>query len=220
MTLPGELPDGTGGRYALPAYALDNLTAEVVVFLDWAMPYLHGRPASEAERSSFLALWRPLFDEILAGPVTWCLRDFHSPNLLWLKEREGIARIGILDFQDAILGHPAFDVASVAQDARVTVSRDLEAALISTYVAARRAVEPGFDEAAFRRAYAILALHRNTRILGVFARLLLRDGKPGYLHHYPRLWDYLDRVLEEDVSQPLKLWYDAHVPADLRHRTP
>lgn len=210
------LDDGDGGTYALPSYDLGNLEAEVSVFLDWGIPHLLDRPASAAERAAFLALWRPLFDEILAGPRTWCLRDYHSPNLLWLGGRDGLARVGVLDFQDTILGHPAYDVASIAEDARVDVSRALEADLRATYGAARRARDPEFDTAAFARAYAILAAQRNTRILGVFARLKARDGKPHYLAHLPRLWDYLDRVLDEPVLRPLKLWYDDVVPADRR----
>lgn len=214
--LPGTLPDGAGGTYAIPAYDRGNFEAEVSVFLDWGVPHLLGRPATADERASFLAAWRPLFDEILAGPRTWCLRDYHSPNLLWLSERQGLARVGVLDFQDTILGHPAYDVASLAQDARVDVSAELEAELLGSYVAARRAADPAFDAAAFRRAYVILAAQRNTRILGVFARLKARDGKPHYLAHVPRLWGYLDRVLDEAVLHAVKLWYEGAVPADRR----
>jgi len=218
--LPTEVTDGAGGTYRLPAYDLANLEAEVSVFLDWGVPHLLGRPASTEERASFLALWRPLFDEILAGPVTWCLRDYHSPNLLWLAERDGLARVGVLDFQDAILGHPAYDVVSLAQDARVDVAPALEAELVSAHVAARRARHADFDEISFRRAYAILSAQRNTRILGVFARLKARDGKPGYLRHMPRLWGYLDRAFQEAVLHPLKLWYEETVPADRRALPP
>lgn len=210
--LPSTMPDGAGGQYRLPAYDLGNFEAEVSVFLDWGIPHLLGRPAADAERAAFLELWRPLFREILAGPVTWCLRDYHSPNLLWLAERIGLARVGVLDFQDAILGHPAYDVVSLAQDARVDVSPALEAELVTAYVGARRARAPDFDETAFRRAYAILSAQRNTRILGVFARLKARDGKPGYLVHMPRLWAYLDRVFDEAVLSRLKLWYEEIVP--------
>jgi tRNA threonylcarbamoyl adenosine modification protein YjeE len=214
--LPRTLPDGEGGVHTIPAYDRANFEAEVSVFLDWGMPQYLGRAATDAERASFLALWRPLFDEILAGPETWCLRDYHSPNLLWLADRDGLARVGVLDFQDTIFGHPAYDVASLAEDARIDVAPDLEADLVATYVAARRAARPDFDEPAFRRAYAILAAQRNTRILGVFARLAARDGKPHYLAHVPRLWGYLARVLDEPVLRPLKLWYEEAVPADRR----
>ena len=104
-------------------------------------------------------------------------------------------------------------------DARVDVSADLEAELIAAYVAARRKTAPDFDENAFRRAYVILSLQRNTRILGVFARLDARDGKPHYLAHLPRLWGYLGRVFDEAVSRPVKLWYEETVPAEARRTT-
>ena len=132
--LPHAMADGIGGTYALPAYDLANLEAEVSVFLDWGVPHLLGRAAREDERDRFLDAWRPLFAEVLAGPVTWCLRDYHSPNLLWLANRSGLARVGVLDFQDTILGHPAYDVVSLAQDARVDVSADLEAEIGRAHV--------------------------------------------------------------------------------------
>lgn len=217
--LPATIPDGRGGTWPIPAYDRANFEAEVSVFLDWGLPHVLGRPARPEERATFLDLWRPLFDEILAGPVTWCLRDFHSPNLLWRAVRTGTARVGVIDFQDTILGHPAYDVASLAQDARVDVDPALEAELVETYVAARRG-RPGFDADRFRRAYAILAAQRNTRVLGVFARLDARDGKPHYLRHLPRLWAYLDRVLDAAVLRPLKLWYEETVPVDRRGGRP
>jgi tRNA threonylcarbamoyl adenosine modification protein YjeE len=212
--LPATIPDGVGGSHAIPVCDRSVLAAEVGVFLEWGFPRYAGRQPSPDERAAFLALWEPLFDEILAGPVTWMLRDYHSPNLLWLAHETGIRRLGVLDFQDTVLGHPAYDVVSLVEDARVDVAADLETALVETYLARRRG-EPGFDEAAFRRALAILSAQRNTRILGVFARLCDRDGKPGYLAHVPRLWTYLDRVLDEPVLRPLKLWYE---DARLRQR--
>ena len=108
---------------------------------------------------------------IVEAPATWVLRDFHSPNLLWLPEREGVARVGLLDFQDAVLGHAAYDVASLLQDARVDVPEMMEIALLSRYTRARLAAEPGFDAPGFARAYATLAAQRASKILGIFARL-------------------------------------------------
>ncbi|TBW39213.1 tRNA (adenosine(37)-N6)-threonylcarbamoyltransferase complex ATPase subunit type 1 TsaE [Siculibacillus lacustris] len=218
--LPDRLDDGAGGSHEVLRCDAAVLAAEVTVFLDWGLPHLLGRPAGADERARFAALWAPLFDEVLAAPATWCLRDYHSPNLLWLAHESGTRRVGVLDFQDTIFGPPAYDVVSLAQDARVDVSPELEAELIAAYVAARRASAPDFNEAAFRRAYAILAAQRNTRILGVFARLDARDGKPQYLAHRPRLWAYLDRVLDEPVLRPLKLWYEEAVPRERRAARP
>ena len=108
---------------------------------------------------------------MVEAPATWVLRDFHSPNLLWLPEREGVARIGLLDFQDAVMGPAAYDLASLLQDARVDVPEMMEIALLSRYTRARRAADPGFDAPAFAKAYATLAAQRASKILGIFARL-------------------------------------------------
>jgi aminoglycoside/choline kinase family phosphotransferase len=140
------------------------------------------------------------------------LRDFHSPNLLWLADRSGIAQIGLLDFQDAVMGPKAFDVASLLQDARVDVPEELEIALFTHYVQARRAHDRNFDAAAFGRLYATLAAQRATKILGIFARLDRRDGKPQYLRHLPRIHAYVCRALRHPALAALREWYDAHVP--------
>lgn len=216
-TLPERVDDGDGGVYEIPRLGVEGHRVEVEILLDWGLPRHLGRRASEAEAERFRAIWAPLLAEIEAGPQTWCLRDYHSPNLIWLPEREGLARVGVIDFQDVAFAHPAYDVASLTQDARLDVPAALERTLLAAYVAARRAADPGFDEAAFRRAHAILAAQRATRLLGQFVRLEVRDGKPGYLRHIPRQWEYLVRVLEEPVLRPLKLWYEDVVPADRRH---
>jgi aminoglycoside/choline kinase family phosphotransferase len=101
------------------------------------------------------------------------MRDFHSPNILWQDDAEGIARVGVIDFQDALIGHPAYDVASLAQDARVTVPEDMEAHLVARYVAGRRAQDAAFDAGAFMLAYRVFALQRATKVLGGFTRLAL-----------------------------------------------
>jgi aminoglycoside/choline kinase family phosphotransferase len=116
--------------------------------------------------------------------------------------------VGFLDFQDAMIGPAAYDVASLAQDARVTVPPDLERALVDDYVALRRAADPDFEAAPFHDIYAIIAAQRATRILGVFARLAERDGKPGYLRHIPRVSGYLARALAHPVLSPAAVWYE------------
>ncbi|HYS47918.1 MAG TPA: phosphotransferase, partial [Xanthobacteraceae bacterium] len=140
-------------------------------------------------------------------------RDFHSPNLVWLPEREGMARVGLLDFQDALVGPPAYDVASLLQDARVDVPEAMEISLLGRYAKARQADDPDFNLAGFVELYATLAAQRATKILGIFARLDRRDGKPQYLRHLPRVWRYLRRALSHPALAPLKAWYEAHVPA-------
>ena len=141
------------------------------------------------------------------------LRDFHSPNLLWLPNRRGAARIGLLDFQDAVMGSPAYDVASLLQDARVDVPEEMEIELLTRYLRARQAADPSFDPEQFAQFYATLAAQRASKILGIFARLEKRDGKPQYLRHMPRVWGYLRRALAHPALAQLQSWYRAHVPA-------
>ncbi len=210
--LPGVLPVAPQLEYRLPRYDADAFLIEAELLLDWYLVRAKA-PASDAARETFVALWRDALAPALAAPVTWVLRDYHSPNLLWLADRYDIGRIGILDFQDTVIGSTAYDVASLLQDARVDVPEGMEVALLGRYVRARRDADQNFDAAEFARLYATLAAQRATKILGIFARLDRRDGKPQYLRHIPRIWGYLQRSLAHPALVPLKTWYDANVPA-------
>jgi aminoglycoside/choline kinase family phosphotransferase len=138
------------------------------------------------------------------------LRDYHSPNLLWLRHQN---EVGILDFQDAVMGPAAYDVASLLQDARIDVPEAMEVILLGRYVRRRRGYEANFDGSQFIKLYVTLAAQRASKILGIFARLDLRDGKPQYLRHMPRVWAYLQRSLAHPALAPLSEWYREHVPA-------
>ena len=210
--LPETLPVEPGVDYALPRYDMEALLIEVELLPDWYLPKL-GAKISDARRDQYMTLWRDALLPMVEAPANWVLRDFHSPNLLWLPEREGITRIGLLDFQDALLGHPAYDVASLLLDARVDVPEAMEIALLSRYTRARMAGDSAFDPPAFVRAYATLGAQRASKILGIFARLDRRDGKPQYLRHLPRVWGYLQRSLAHPALAPLAGWYRANVPA-------
>ena len=213
---PSVLPVGDGTEHRLPAYDRGALSIETELLLDWHWPALHGSPVPDDARAEFLSQWGVVFDRLAALPSGWVLRDYHSPNLLWLPEREGIARVGVIDFQDAMRGPPAYDLVSLLQDARVDVAPELEAAVFDHYCAAVTARQTGFDRDAFAFAYAALGAQRNTKILGIFARLAKRDGKPGYLRHVPRLWRYLERDLAHPDLAGLKRWYDRCFPAEAR----
>jgi aminoglycoside/choline kinase family phosphotransferase len=167
-------------------------------------------------RTEFIAMWRELLAEPLAAARSWVLRDYHSPNLIWLPAREGIARIGIIDFQDAVMGPPAYDLVSLLQDARIDVADDIERGLFNRYIELRMKAVDGFDATEFGAHYAIMSAQRNTRLLGTFARLNRRDGKPHYLKHQPRIWSYLDRALAHPALASVRDWYAANVPAPAR----
>ncbi|MBH0238845.1 tRNA (adenosine(37)-N6)-threonylcarbamoyltransferase complex ATPase subunit type 1 TsaE [Methylobrevis sp. L22] len=204
--------DGTRHRHVVPPYDHAALAIELSLFTEWWIPHRHGRPATEDERAEFEGLWAPLVDRLVAAEPVWVLRDFHSPNLLWQPAGEGRRRLGLVDVQDTVIGPSAYDLASLAYDARVDVPADLRAAIIDTYLAARAAAGRPVDRDAFVAEFHIAAAQRLTKIFGGFARLARRDGKPGYLRHVPRLETYLREALADPVLAGLSLWYERHLP--------
>ncbi|HLZ04386.1 MAG TPA: tRNA (adenosine(37)-N6)-threonylcarbamoyltransferase complex ATPase subunit type 1 TsaE [Bradyrhizobium sp.] len=209
--LPEILPLAPPATYSIPVFDIDAWLVEIGLMLEWYLPD-RGAPPSGTLRSEFVAVWRDILQKPATAERTWVIRDFHSPNLIWLAERDGIKRIGIIDFQDMVLGPAAYDLVSLLQDARIDVPELVELALFSRYIKARRAADANFDAAEFATLYAIMSAQRNTRLLGTFARLNRRDGKPQYLKHQPRIWTYLNRSLAHPALEPLRAWYAANVP--------
>lgn len=212
-----SLPDGTA--HHVPSQDAAVLGIEVELLPDWYWRAVHGTPIPPHIRAAFVAAWDNVFARLADQPTGWVLRDFHSPNLVWLPERDGARRAGLLDFQDALRGSLAYDLVSLLQDARLDVPPALEDELLAYYLE-RRGAEPAFDAEAFRFAYAALGVQRNTKILGIFARLAMRDGKRTYLRHIPRLWRYLARGLTHPDLAPLARWFDTHLPDAIRHDPP
>jgi aminoglycoside/choline kinase family phosphotransferase len=218
QAMPDAVPLPGQGDYAIPAFDVEAMLVEIGLMLEWYLPDRGVEPAASV-RADFVAMWRGLLQQPgqatapVTASVTWVLRDFHSPNLIWLGARQGIARVGIIDFQDAVRGPAAYDLVSLLQDARIDVPEALELALLSRYIKARRAADAAFDAPDFAARYAIMSAQRNTRLLGTFARLNRRDGKPQYLRHQPRIWTYLNRSLAHPALAEVKAWYDANVPA-------
>jgi tRNA threonylcarbamoyl adenosine modification protein YjeE len=209
--LPEILPLAPQITYPIPAFDTDALLVEAGLMLEWYLPD-RGVELSDSLRAEFATMWRDLLEKPQAAPRTWVMRDFHSPNLLWLDQRPETAKVGIIDFQDAVLGPAAYDLVSLLQDARIDVEEQLELVLLTRYIKARRASEESFDPAGFAEIYAIMSAQRNTRLLGTFARLNRRDGKPQYLRHQPRIWTYLSRSLAHPGLSHLRQWYSANVP--------
>lgn len=196
-----------GKVHHVPSYDRGAMLIETELLIDWYLPRFRGKPAAQSERDEFLAIWNALIDRLESCEKRLCMRDFHSPNIIWRDDRQGSDRIGLIDFQDAVIGPSAYDLASLAQDARVDVDRALEAELLNHYCSLR-AAGGDFDEAAFRQDYAIMAAQRATKILGIFVRLDERDGKPGYLRHLPRLQDYLSRSFAHPVLAGYRQWFE------------
>jgi tRNA threonylcarbamoyl adenosine modification protein YjeE len=209
--LPEVLPITAHSRYDIPLFDVDAQLVEVGLMPQWYLPD-RGVELSATAHTEFLSMWRELLAVTATAPKTWVLRDFHSPNLIWLEQRTELARVGIIDFQDAMLGPAAYDLVSLLQDARIDVPETLEIAMLTRYIRARRAVEATFDPAGFAELYAIMSAQRNTRLLGTFARLNRRDGKPQYLRHLPRIWTYLHRSLAHPALAALRQWFAATVP--------
>lgn len=211
-------PDAAG--IDLGAYDEDAFLDEAALLLDWYLPAMPGAapavapavaPGGEA-REEYLTLWRQLLP--LAGglPPTLTLRDYHVDNLMWLTGRRGLRRCGLLDFQDALIGPPAYDLVSLLLDARREVPEALIAAMTDRYLAGF----PGTDRADFARACAILSVQRNCKILGIFTRLSVRDAKPIYLEHIPRVWRWIARDIEHKALAPMKAWFERHIPKPAR----
>jgi tRNA threonylcarbamoyl adenosine modification protein YjeE len=209
--LPESLPLTPRLTYDIPAFDTEALLVEIGLMAEWYLPD-RGAELSDDLRREFATMWRELLEKPAAAARTWVLRDFHSPNLIWLADRAGLLRVGIIDFQDAVLGPAAYDLVSLLQDARIDVPEQLELTLLTRYIKARRTADASFDPASFAELYAIMSAQRNTRLLGTFARLNRRDGKPQYLRHQPRIWTYLNRSLAHPALSGFREWYAANVP--------
>lgn len=204
-----RLPPGPFTTYSLAEYA-----REARLFIDWFCP----AQGLVVDSRSWTAAWETVLAPLLARqrPGVTVLRDYHAENIMLL---EGLDRQGLLDFQDALVGHPAYDLVSLLQDARRDVAPDLEAAMFDHYCRAATAGQaPGFDPEVFLADYARLGAQRNAKILGIFVRLWKRDGKPRYLAMLPRVWGLLERDLAHPALAPVAQWFDANIPADLRQR--
>jgi tRNA threonylcarbamoyl adenosine modification protein YjeE len=208
---PRALPIPGGALYRAPDYDREAMEIELDLLLQWYFKLAPSPLQHETLARTFFEAWRPLLDWISALNTDLVLRDYHSPNLLLCEGRAGLARLGVIDFQDSVWGHPAYDLVSLLQDARLEVPEETERALFERYCEGAAIEDPGFDRAAFTKAYAILGAQRNTKILGIFARLSLRDGKHGYLAHLPRIAHYLFRNLSHPDLKPLRSWYEANL---------
>lgn len=192
----------------LPPHGLEQWLEEVKLFTDWYCPAVGAEVDVDAFQNAWREVLAPIADDGL-GPVT-VLRDYHAENIMLVEGRNGVAHFGLLDFQDALSGHPAYDLASVLEDARRDVSPSIERMMIDRYLAATS------GGPAFEQAYWALAAQRNTRILGVFTRLWKRDHKPGYGRFQPRMWGLLERDLAKPHLAPVRAWFDSNIAPEHR----
>ena len=187
----------------LAPYDRAVLAREAALFVEWYCPAV----GIDTDRDAYLAAWDRVFDHALTPEPVTVLRDYHAENLMIVGAERAV---GLLDFQDALAGHPAYDLVSLLQDARREVDPGIEQAMIAHY---RMATGAGED---FMAAYHVLGAQRNAKILGIFTRLWRRDGKPRYAALCPRVWAYLERDLSQPVLAPVAAWFDANLPPERR----
>jgi aminoglycoside/choline kinase family phosphotransferase len=210
-----EAPSVLAPTKPLFDYDETAMLAETDLMTDWFLQLALNRPAREDEIREHRALWRQSLASF-AKPAVFVHRDYHVFNLFWLPARSGSARVGMIDFQDALAGGVAYDLVSLLEDARREVTPEFSDAMTARYLARRRAEDVAVDEAQFRAEAAVLAAQRNAKIIGIFARLWKRDGKPRYLGYIPRVWRYMERDLAHPALTPLKAWYDRVIPREVR----
>jgi len=196
----------------LPRYDAGKLLEEARLLTDWFMPAVLDRETPYVIAEEYDYLWMALFPFVTQAPRTLVLRDYHVDNLMILSDRDGVAACGLLDFQDALAGHPAYDLVSLLEDARRDIGDRLIAAMLERY----KAAFPDLDTEAFDAAYAILGAQRHAKVIGIFTRLMVRDGKPIYLEHIPRVWRLLERSCEHPALASIKGWLDRNIPSELR----
>jgi len=203
-----EVEVAPGTSYAVPPFDRAAMLIEAELLMAWYAPAFLDRDILPAEIEEFRSAWSTVLDRLDMAEPTLMLRDVQSPNFIWRGDRIGSDRLGLIDFQDALIGPAAYDVASLALDPRVTIEPDLETQIVSAYMAKRRA-DDAFDQSAFERAYAVMGAQRHSKILGIFVRLHRRDGKPQYLAHLPRIRSYLKRLLVHPALKEVRKFYDA-----------
>ncbi|WP_324742762.1 phosphotransferase [Tsuneonella sp. CC-YZS046] len=194
-----RLPPGPFDPYSLEVYQ-----REAALFVEWFCP----AAGVEVDAAGYAAAWREVLGPVIErqNPGVTVLRDYHAENIMLLDD----GGQGLIDFQDALVGHPAYDLVSLLQDARRDVSPELERAMLDHYRAATGA------NGEFEADYARLGAQRNAKIVGIFARLWKRDGKPRYLSMIPRVWDALERDLAHPALAPVAAWFDSNIPGFVR----
>ncbi len=210
MVLAAKVDAGAKG-IVIPEYDRVVLRREAALLSEWFLPLLMGKTALCAEAAAaFMTAFESVIDEAYIQPSVVVHRDFHADNLFWLEGEHGIKRVAMLDFQDALKGHPAYDVVSLLEDARRDVSAEVVEECIEQFIDTT-----GLSVSEFKKAYAFFGMQRNAKILGIFTRLCQRDGKPHYLEFVPRVWRHFLHDVEHEGNAPLKAWREKYITSEL-----
>lgn len=205
LPLPGPLPVSGDDIYSIPAFDRAAMKIEVSLLVDWYLPHVTGAPCPDALRDAYFAIWDQLINQLDMAENSLLLRDFHSPNVLWQGHEAGQRRIGVIDYQDAMIGPSAYDLASIIQDARIDMPLALQDDMMSAYLKMRLFSQQ--QQADFLSSFAIMSAQRNCKLAGIWVRLMKRDGKPNYMHHMPRTFAYLSASLRHENLAPLRDWF-------------
>lgn len=199
----------------VPPYDDARLLTEAGLLPDWFLPAVT-EPPSKSVREAWDEAWESVLPVARGVPDALVLRDYHVDNLMIVPDRQGLAACGLLDFQDAVIGPLTYDLMSLLEDARRDIDPALATAMRAHYLKSR----PDLDPQAFDASWAVLAAQRHAKVIGIFTRLFVRDGKPQYLGHLPRVWRLFEAALAHPTLSPVRDWLDRHVPADVRRRSP
>lgn len=196
---------------SVPPYNEALLMRECMLLAEWFLPAVMEQGNATKLAEEFRVLWQNLLTKMPAHNTVLVLRDYHADNLLWLPERAGNARVGLLDFQDAVIGAPAYDMVSFLEDARRDVAEQTVQRTLTHYLAQTKQ-----EKDAFMASYALLGAQRNCKIIGIFVRLAARDGKANYLSFLPRVWAHLEHDMQHPLLAPLREWMDKNVSKEWR----
>jgi len=215
IELHGIAPDRAVAP-GLEDYDDAKLLQEACLLTEWTWPAVFGAAPGDDVQGAYRDAWREAFAVLRGQPRTLVLRDYHVDNLMLLDGRQGVARCGLLDFQDAVRGPTAYDLMSLLEDARRDIPAGLKEAMLERYWDG----VSGSGREAFEAAFCVLAAQRHAKVIGVFTRLSRRDAKPAYLAHIPRVWRLLEAALEHPALAPVAAWFDAHFPPGHRDVAP
>jgi aminoglycoside/choline kinase family phosphotransferase len=187
----------------VPSYNQESLLEEAILLLDWYFPVLTGSSIAENLRQEYIQAWKKIFNSLHYAEECFVLRDYHIDNLIWMEDREGVGKVGLLDFQDAVKGSYAYDVVSLLEDARRDVDVEIANEMLEYYISQIGKL----DRRKFLSDYKILGIQRSCKIIGIFTRKASRDNDSRYLKHLPRLWKYIKRNIDHPILEPLKIWF-------------
>ncbi|MDB4225408.1 MAG: tRNA (adenosine(37)-N6)-threonylcarbamoyltransferase complex ATPase subunit type 1 TsaE [Alphaproteobacteria bacterium] len=204
---PKKSLEHDGMKHILNSYDNNIYLEEVKLLTNWYWPYKKSTLCKANAYNEYISIWLALISKI-SQSSSLTLRDFHSPNLLWVDNEKGLRRCGIIDFQDALIGHPLYDVISLTQDARIDINKELETQILNYYIELKYSESPKDLRADIMQDYYIIATQRCFKILGVFARLAMSNNSPEYLLHMPRIIGYIERNFENEILRDLKEWFE------------